>query len=58
MEKELEKLEEVVIKVTDSNLDEDTKKIVLGVLRQRIFDLGREISIINKNMKFVQGKSK
>ena len=50
MEKELEKLEEVVIKVTDSNLDEDTKKIVLGVLRQRIFDLGREISIINKNM--------
>lgn len=58
MEKELEKLEEVVIKVTDSNLDEDTKKIVLGVLRQRIFDLGREISIINKNMEFVQGKSK
>ena len=58
MEKELEKLEDVVIKVTDSNLDEDTKKIVLGVLRQRIFDLGREISIINKNMEFVQGKSK
>lgn len=58
MEKELEKLEDVVIKVTDSNLDEDTKKIVLGVLKQRIFDLGREISIINKNMEFVQGKSK
>ena len=58
MEKELAKLEEVVLKVTNSNLDEDTKKIVLGVLHQRIFDLGREISIMNKNIEFVQEKGK
>lgn len=58
MEKELAKLEEVVLKVTNSNLDEDTKKVVLGVLRQRIFDLGREISIMNKNIEFVQEKGK
>ena len=58
MEKELAKLKEVVLKVTNSNLDEDTKKVVLGVLRQRIFDLGREISIMNKNIEFVQEKGK
>ena len=56
MEKELAKIEVAIEKVTESDLDNETKEFVLNVLKKRLFELRNEISTINKNVEIYKAK--
>ncbi len=47
---ELEKLNNAIEEVKNSNLSNETKEFVLNELRKRLFELRNEISSINKNV--------
>jgi hypothetical protein len=59
MEEELKKLDVAIEKVTDSNLDNETKEFVLNVLKKRLFELRNELATVNRNVEIYQaGKEK
>ena len=58
MEEKLAKLEDVIVKVGESNLDEEAKKIILELVRNETFALRSEISVRNQNIETVFPKGK
>ena len=58
MEEKLTKLEDVIVKVGESNLDEEAKKIILELVRKETFALRSEISVRNQNIETVFPKGK
>lgn len=58
MEEKLTKLEDVIVKVGESNLDEEAKKIILELVRNETFALRSEISVRNQNIETVFPKGK
>ena len=58
MEEKLAKLEDVIVKVGESNLDEESKKIILELVRKETFALRSEISVRNQNIETVFPKGK
>ncbi len=59
MEEELKKLDVAIEKVTESNLDNETKEFVLNVLKKRLFELRNELATVNRNVEIYQaGKEK
>lgn len=58
MEEKLTKLEDVIVKVGESNLDEEDKKIILELVRKETFALRSEISVRNQNIETVFSKGK
>lgn len=58
MEEKLTKLEDVIVKVGESNLDEEDKKIILELVRKETFALRSEISVRNQNIETVFPKGK
>ena len=58
MEEKLAKLEDVIVKVGESNLDEEAKRIILELVRKETFVLRSEISVRNQNIETVFPKGK
>ena len=56
MEEELKKLEAATSKVTESNLDNETKEFVLKVLKQRLVELRNEIATVKRNIGIYKSK--
>jgi len=56
MEKELEKLDLVIFKVTNSNLDDETKSYILKQLQKRAFELRNDISKVNQDVEIYKAK--